>query len=353
MLIYILLVGEIFLFNYLRKKKLISRKKFCIIIGVSFALITGLRSVNVGSDTTGYYLLFEDLGQLNLQQLLNQERRDLGYYILAWIIKKYTRSFIVLLLITASVFYYSISKLIYKYSDDCALSYLVLMAFNFFQFSMTGMRQTLALGFAILFVLEIIEENPNYLKAILWCVLGIVMHRSCLLVLIYLVIKRWRNNINLLKLSAFLVPICFWYRNAITISLLGVFEKIGFDLDTYEGNGGGLTTYLIYILLLLWGIFLTRRGESEKQLSIFDLFIMVFAVSTQSFVMVNSIFFRVVWYFAIYLIIYLPKMIVSSKVNRQSEKILRFFVYLGVLYMYFGITIGSAYVVPYQFFWQG
>lgn len=353
MLIYILLVGEILLFNYLRLKKLISRRKFCITIGLSFVFITGLRSVNVGSDTTVYYLLFEELGQLNFQQLLNQEKRDLGYYILAWIVQIYTQNFIILSLITASVFYYSVSKLIYKYSNDCGLSYLVLMAFNFFQFSMTGMRQTLALGFAILFVIEVLEEKTNYFKTVIWIVLGMAMHRSCLLVLVYLVIKRWRNNINLLKLSVFLVPICFLYRYVITSSLLNVFEKIGFDLDTYEGNSGGFTTYLIYILLLVWGFFLTRRGHGEKEMSVWDLFIMMFAVSTQSFVMVNSIFFRLVWYFSIYLIIYLPKMIVSSKVNGQSKKILRLCIYAGVLYMYFGITISSAYVVPYQFFWQG
>ena len=351
MLIYILLVVEILILNYMRVHGRISKKTFCQIVGVSFVLLTGLRSANVGSDTAVYYGAFEEWAKHGLGQAL--EERDWGFYLLMWGVQKATGSFTVLSLIVAALFYYPVTRLVYKYSSDCGLSFLVLMAFNFFQFSMTGMRQTVALGFAILFLMEMLEKKPKYERAVLWFVMGIVMHRSCLMVLVYLLIKKIARYVNVPLISMVLIPVAYIYRNEITSRMSTMFEEIGFNLELYEGSGGGITTYLVYLLLLLGGIFLTYRGHDANRMNNMDLLIMALAVASQSFVMVNSIFFRVVWYFSIYLIIYIPKFLATSRFEERSLGFVRIVMYVGVLFMYFGITIGSANVVPYQFFWQG
>ena len=70
----------------------------------------------------------------------------------------------------------------------------------------------------------------------------------------------------------------------------------------------------------------------------------------QALVIENSIIFRVVWYFSIILTVYLPEVIHSKRLTRQSQVLISMVTYVGVLFMYLNITIASANVVPYQFF---
>lgn len=350
MLIYIFLVIEILLFNLLRKNKNITNKQYCKIIGISMILITGLRGVNVGSDTTVYYLNFNDLSDMSFAQLISEDMRDKGYYILAWAVNKWTGSFHILTLIAAITFYWPISKMIAEYSEDCGLSYLILLAFNFFQFSMTGIRQTMALGFAVLFIMEILREQTRFHLTVLWLVLGTLMHHSCLLMLIYYIIRLTRKSKKLMWGTVILIPILFLLRSQITVLLLALFDSIGFELSTYIGSGGGITTYLVYILLFVWGLFFTYKDDKQETgMPVEYMNIIGIATALQSFVVVNSIFFRVVWYFALFQIIFIPKLLTTSKVTEKSVGIMRFIIYIGILYMYLGITMSSANVVPYSF----
>lgn len=112
-------------------------------------------------------------------------------------------------------------------------------------------------------------------------------------------------------------------------------------------------SFLVYLLLFVWGMFFTYIGEADYELQPLWLSMMGVATVLQVFVLVNSVFFRVVWYYSIFLTIYIPKMICASRVEGRSYALINYAILFGLLYMYLGITIGSANVLPYQFFWQG
>lgn len=353
MIIYLLLVATILLMNYLMKADKVTKKQFCVTLGCIFVLITGLRSVNVGSDTTVYYLDFIHLKKLSFDALMALNKRDVAFYILSWFVGKTTGSFVVLTLITAVVFYYPVMKMIYKYSDDCGLSCLILLAFNFFQFSMTGMRQTIAFGFVLLFFLALHEEETSRLKTLCFLALGILFHRSSLMALLYLLIKPLSKNRTVVKLFALGIPVFFLLRTTLLGAMSGFFELIGFDSPENEQVGAGMTTFLVYLLLVVAGFFLGQE-EEENTLSSSELLLCtVFATALQSFVLVNGVFFRVAWYFAIFFPIYMPRLLSKAIFARQDLKVLGMFAYFAMLFMYLGITIGSATVLPYEFFWQG
>ena len=353
MLIYLLLLATILVLNVFRKNGNISNKTYCIVICSMFVLITGLRHNTVGSDTTGYYLNFYRLSGSSLAEIISLEKRDFGFYIFEWLVDNIFHNFVAVTLIAACIFYIPITKLIYRYSDDYGMSYLILMAFMFFQFSMTGIRQTIALGFAVMFVLELLKEEKSILKMLIYVVIGIAMHRSCLIILPMILLHFFKKNYSIAKVSLAVLPIVFVFRGTLTSMATSAFQAIGFELDIYSGSSGGITTLLVYFLLFVWGTFFTYKGQKTNELAPSILSIMGIATVLQVFVSVNSIFFRIVWYYSIFLTIYIPRMLTASKVNRKSYILLKFTVYAGLLYMYLGITIGSAYVVPYQFFWQG
>lgn len=355
MLIYILLVAEILLLNDFRIRGYLSKRQMCWMVGVSMIAITGLRGVDVGSDTTIYYLSFLEMADLSFADVLALDKRDFGYFILAWLIQHLTGSFTVITLLTAIAFYVPITLLILRYSDDPGLSYLVLMAFNFFQFSMTGIRQTLAVGMTVLFVLELLKEKPRLWKCLIWFCLGYVFHASAILMVVFPLIRLVWDKVHTVYVLLCLTPITFLLGDVLLSSLSGLFEQLGFDLNVYGGSGGGITTFLVYAILLIWGVFFTYVGKFREagKLPLPWLVLFGFAVLLQPLVLQNSVLFRVVWYFSIYMIIYIPKLIRTSMFIPQSKKLANVAVYAGVLFMYLFLTIDSAYVVPYTFHFGG
>lgn len=354
MLIYIVLVGLILLSGLLLYKNKINKKQFCFIVGLTFILVTGLRGPNVGSDTVVYYLDYKAMLNLSWERLMELEKRDVAFYVMTWLLSRVTGgSFVTLTLIVAVTFYYPVMKLIYRHSDAPALSCLILMAFNFFQFSMTGMRQTMAFGFVILFFLTLHEERVSWKRAVLFIILATLFHRSSLIALLYPVIRYISKKGDIAKLSIVLIPIAFVFRSAIVNSMSGIFEELGFDYLASDSAGAGLTTFLVYVLLTV-GTLLMRTGKSDGELSATEIFLFaVVGTSLQSLVMVNSVFFRVAWYFAIFFTILIPRFLKRGIFARAEMKMLRVLAYGAILFMYFAITKGSAYVIPYEFFFQG
>lgn len=74
--IYLILILTILVLNNVRKNQRISDKLFCIIICALFILITGLRHNVVGSDTTVYYLQFQEIKQMSLANVIALGKRD-------------------------------------------------------------------------------------------------------------------------------------------------------------------------------------------------------------------------------------------------------------------------------------
>lgn len=351
MLIYILLVVAILGLNMLRKSGRMSNEKYCRIICLFFILITGLRHNDVGSDTTVYYFSFYETAGNSLKDVLFSSG-DKGFYMLMWLVSRVWNNFAAMTLVVACIFYIPVSKLIERYSDDCGLSYLTLMAFNFFQFSMTGMRQTAAFGFVILFVLELEKKESRIFKALLWLLIAATMHRSCLIAALYFLLKMKTVSRGTIKLSALLIPIGYVFRDELFALFLQLFSDVGYtnEIDVAKSGSAGLTTYLVFVLITLVSVYFFRLSKTEGEDMM--LLAMLFGTIIQGLVSISSIMFRVAWYFSIMIILALPRLVGKLSEDKLGAPV-TMGIYACILFMYFGITIGSATVLPYKFFWQG
>lgn len=353
MTIYYCIVLILLFLGYRQKYGSLAKKKFCIIIGTIFALVTGLRNEVVGSDTTVYYIGYESLHRVSSISDAILGHGDIAYYIFAWSYAHLGLPFWCLTLTVSIFFYYTISRFIYKYSSDCALSFLVLMAFNFFQFSMTGIRQTIALGFVILALTEAFKPNYKLYRILLYVFIGYLFHNSCavfLLILPMLYLKKSVNN-SAIVLSLVLLFIGFFLRN----QLMGVMLLLGADsrfasYGIMEEAGGGFTTYLVFLTIYLTLLFYKRQYVEDNKRGTLDVWLLFFATLFQGTVLVQSVMFRIAWYFAISLIVILPGLIYAIPGGRRGFA--NAIIYVGVLFMYLKITMTSANVVPYSFFWQ-
>lgn len=351
MTIYYLLVISILLFNVIRKKGGISDKTFSVLACAMFIIIVGFRGKTVGADTWNYYNSFYSYSDYSLAEIIALNKRDFGFFIFQWFIEYFFHDFVFLNLAAAIIFYVPLTVLLYENSKDIGLSYIILMAFTFFQFSMTGIRQTMAFGFAIWAIREIIKERPKLLKVLFWVLIGISFHRSCLITLLYLVIRMLINKKWTIYGIVPLVAFFFIFRSQITTYAISILAPEAYKEYMGYVSGGGTTTYVVFIFLLIIGLLLLSKSEiniySKKR---YYLLLFGCAVAMQALVMENSIIFRIVWYFSIILTVYLPELIHSERLTQKSQSIISMGTYVGALFMYFNITITSANVVPYQFF---
>lgn len=346
MIIYFALVLLILILNYLRINSRISTSKCINILCLVFIIITGLRNPSVGADSYVYLDMFESATHVSLSEY-SISHRDIGFSLLVWVVMNIGGNFTVISLLVASAFYIPFFKLLKRYSTDPGLSVLILMAFTFFQFTMTGMRQTAALGFTFLFLDELFTGNRKWFKTLLWFVLAYLFHKSSVVILFYPLIQYLTNKGTGYKIFYLLIPIMFLLRSQIVGICLPLLQSEGFDFNMDE-RGGGITTFLVFAVLFLYGAIVKKNRFSI--ISSFDIGLMAVIVSLQSLVYENSLLFRGVWYFSFYICIFIPKLIQSS--YWQERRLIGICVYVAILFMYFGLTMGSAHVLPYKFFWQ-
>lgn len=352
MTIYYIIVLIILLLGWLQKNGSVNKKTYCGVIGSIFVLVTGLRHNMVGSDTTGYYISYEHLSFLPTLSDAISRHSDIAYYAFIWSYAHAGLPFWCVTLTVSIFFYFTVSRYIYRYSSDCTLSFLILMAFNFFQFSMTGIRQTIALGFILLSLHEAYRPDYRLLKILIYIGIGYLFHNSSavmLLLIPMLYLKKSMSN-TAVVCAIILLLIGFIYRIQIMEIMLTLSSESRYATYQIENTGAGLTTYLVYLAIWLMLVFNKTRYNQHTQRQALDIWILFFAILFQGTVLVQSVMFRIAWYFAVSLIIILPNLI--NSISKDNTSIVKPGTYLGVLFMYLFITIGSANVVPYKFFWQ-
>lgn len=102
---------------------------------------------------------------------------------------------------------------IYKYSDDPVLSVIVLLAFNLYQFSLTGMRQTIAISFVVLAIMAVHEEKK--IQPYIWVLIASLFHSSALVCLSIPILSKIRISTIAIRIAPIPLMICFIFRNSI------------------------------------------------------------------------------------------------------------------------------------------
>lgn len=353
MSIYIILLMSILVLGFYQKRGGISVSKYCKIIGFLFVLITGLRSNVVGSDTTVYYMRYERLCNVNSLHEAIANYGDIAYYAFAWLYAHNGLPFWCLTLTVALFFYFTVTRFIIKYSVDPTLSLLILMAFNFFQFSMTGIRQTIAFGFMLLTLYEAFKPKSNLKTILIYILIGYFFHNSCVICLLIVPMLLLKNSQSpgLIIISILIIATGLIFRTQMVYLLLILSADSRFSAyNSMENQGAGFTTYLLYFIIYIVLLYNKTSYIKQTQRGLLDFGLLVVAIFFQALVLVEPVMFRIAWYFSIALIIILPQII--NTFSKSNRAIANTITYAGVLFMYLGITMGSATVLPYKFFWQ-
>lgn len=348
MTIYILIIFFILLgifFENNDKKK----KYYCIFITIFLTFISGFRSYQgitcVGGDTEIYANMFERVSMMSFDKVLNTDF-DTGFFIfikcLSVIINSPTFMFVVI----AGLFMSSVSILVYKYSKRASLSYLLLFSFYYFQFSMTGMRQTLAMAtlfFSLIFLLE--EKRLAFSICVL---LASTFHSTALIFIVVYFFKNIQLKKNYIYLCVIFLVIIFVFKGSIAAYIINVIKYRDYYV---ENTSNGFTMLFVYLVTYLFILFTQYLVNNKEKINGLFIVMLTIGVSFEILKLSQTIFFRIAMYFSIVIIILFPNYLKMWKV-RDNNKIIDILVYSIFLIMYFNFTIYSAHTYPYAFFWR-
>ena len=339
----------IILFLYISIKGEKKQKTITIIGMFILFLLAALRDETVGIDVENYLNFYKRHSLFNFSGLRSylsvSDTRDPVYHYTGWLFSRIFKGTQWWLAAIAFIYSISVGTLIYKESKQTAISIVMLVSLGFFSFSLTGLRQTMAMSI-ILCTYPFLKQR-KLIPFIITVVIASLYHISALVFLILYPISNMRLGIYHVLVA--LVAIVIFY--AFKGWLLEILTQILGD-ERFEGYTSGeaakltMSGFFIQTVCLLFGLYyyknLTHKDKSSLILYNASFLGWVFQIFS-SFI---AEFFRVSMFFSIFNIILIANASCCEK-DRKSRNILQIVVIVVfVLYM---LKDGAAY---YKFFWQ-
>ncbi|CAK1237599.1 EpsG family protein [Fructobacillus tropaeoli] len=190
--IYLLVIGEISILSLIQNRL---RNTYLFVITLSLILLVGMRPLLLGTDTGSYVDLFNGIvnGRYWDSSLSNlfSGRFEIGFLDYVKLVAGFTDNPRFLLLSSAIIMYVPLAFYIKRESLNPMLSFLLFFTMTYFPQSMSAMRQSMAVGFLMLAVLSL-NSRYRWWVPYLWIFIAFLFHRSAILFLLVMWLKRYR-----------------------------------------------------------------------------------------------------------------------------------------------------------------
>jgi len=348
------------------------RKAYLAIVFILLFFISAFRSINIGNDTATYVKMFDIFGSAN--NIFDLDTRiEIGYIIFNKILYHMTSNPLILFIVTSAFILGSYLKFIYKNSNMIWLSVLLLINLRLFYFTLSGIRQSIAIAIVLLGYEYI--KSRKLIKFIIVILIASLFHYSAIVFLIVYPISKIKFSYLVVILQAIIgVALYFAFDILINFAFRLFPQYQAYTASGYfDGNVriASILNFFVILSILLLGLF-TKLGKHKlpanetnrvynANLDLYylnedNLLLHIISLGVISyFIAINaSLLDRVAMYFFIFTIILVPKAIS----NIRNRKMLTLVTYLIVVLTFvYNITIllyrpEWQHVYPYEFFWQ-
>lgn len=346
MLIYICVVLIIIL-SYIPLSKTSRQKKlYCCIVCVALCLVAGLRDENLGLTDTAevYKVYFYRILNNNYAYVLQQ--KDWGFQTLTYLFTRiFGDNFLLYVFIFTIPYIIAISFLIYKFSDNKPLSFIVFMCLHYFEISFTLMRQIN--GMALLCIALYFFINRKFIKYIIFVLIASLFHQICIVFLFvyifrFIPFKKWM-----------IVPILVLM--IITLLLPDSIMQYAYDFiigderySRYEEDGQEKNLVFFLINLVMWifeFIYIMKTQKSHKNYTLFVCTSICLVISPLTVALGEMS--RVAYLFGVAHIVLLPN---SVAVFDNKSKVIINIIFAAVFLLYFFLFLGpQVNIIPYSF----
>ena len=180
---YLIIIAIVLTLLFSQSKQF-DRGKTCIWVCFCLFSISACKSVFAYVDLIGYRNRYLTLGGMSITRLWEQyvagDMKDFGFYAIAKLFSKLGLSTEIWMAAIALFFAVCVCLCFYRASEDIFISLMGLLAL-YFRFTLSGLRQTLALGLVLLAYITIVDKKlPAY---ILLMTAAFLCHSSSLIFL--------------------------------------------------------------------------------------------------------------------------------------------------------------------------
>ena len=358
--------------NLTKKRK----KRYIVFSFACLAIISMLRSYNVGRDLQAhYYKTFLRVVNLDWNNLFTLGYEN-GYLVFYKIISMFTSDGQWMIAIHALIVIGITGWFIYRNSDNVVMSTFMFITTNTWFMYMTMMRQAMAVSF-VLVALEIWKRKDWRIKRFVLYVLVVILamqfHSSAFIAFIipifdYLPFKRKHILISTIVMIA---SFALYNQLFKAVSLLQIGKR---DYTEFYSSSGEainiISLYFVFIYALIFIIgtvsLVYYKGEENQSSNLnvtdesgfsnsFILYmVLVLEVCRITGLKIN-IMARMTYYFMPFVYILLPRAIASFR-NYSNKKIVKYSIYVLMTVAFVWLTYRSAATmygtVPYQFYWE-
>ena len=277
--------------------------------------------------------------------VITRTGKDPFFYLFAKVINLTGANYQIWLAILAGIFCYSVSKLVSKYSVEPYISFIALISLGYFYFSLTGLRQAMALSMIILSYRYLRERE--LVPFIMMILIGTLFHASAI---IFLIAYPSANiKVGLKQGVGIIIALILAYLFKNEVLIIISYLNMGYRYENYLNHGASLTIsgFIIQFAIYIFCLYFKKDilKSDIKNLSLYNL--LFFGLVFQAFSAVIAEFFRVSMYFSIFSIVLIPKAILSVK-----DKNMKMIIYLSVLLALVAYIFWTGSFNGFKFYWQ-
>lgn len=332
--------NEILLNSQVIKKK---QKLVTLIIGVQLFVLSAFKSNSVGADIPTYFEAFYYISTMHWSNL-DFFNWEYGYVFLNKFVSFLVNDFRFFILVISLIVVITLCRYVYINSQIQWLSFYLFVCMGFFNFSLSGYRQSIAMAIT-LYSIKYVRERRFF--SFLFCVfIASLFHQAALVLIIIYPISKIKINFKYL-LTVSMVSICVYiFGSRITNFLLSIYHR---KQIVVQGEGQGM--FIMLLIITISGlIFLDHAKKSDRDITLYC-HMMILAVVLQILSFHLSIFVRVVSYFSIHMIVFIPN-IIAGLPSKQLRFIgIMLTCILAVGFYIYSLMGNSSGTMPYQFMW--
>lgn len=322
-----------------------SSQKLMNILFIQLLLLLVLRDYSVGSDTAAYISLFE---RINLYPFFNFDisRHEAGYILLNKIIGLFTQNKQIFISVMAFFPLMLFFRFIKKESKIKWLSVVLFITLGFYTNTFNWFRQIIAMAL-IVNSIEYVKTN-QFKKFIGITIIASLFHFTALAFIPIYFIRNIRINIKTITIYAFMGVFIFFFSRPIINIVASLFATYEYTLD----SGGGTTFLLILIMILFFSLFFKKNILSVSPEQQVYYHILFFAILFQLLALEFGLVTRVVRYFSIFLIVFIPNTIYYFRDKYITILGLSLVCVLTLLIYYNSLLNDISSITPYKFFFM-
>ncbi|MDO9154341.1 MAG: EpsG family protein [Paludibacter sp.] len=333
------------------------RKTYIIFISVILILQSSLRNIAVGPDTFQYSEMFYEDILLNWRDIFQNFvdvyiyyiGRDPGYPLIVKLFSVISTDYRFFLFLIAVFFFLSFAHFIYVNTRsiwEAVFAFILYQALFYSFFSITGIRQTIATAITF-WCFELIKKN-KFIPFLILILIASSIHKSVLVFIPFYFLANIDRSRQIYILSFILFPIIVVTKQvfAYTLAVASAVENYMHYVELPEKAGTPTFTILLLLVVFLGWFFMKQTLEKyPDSFRIFNAIAIAFVLTPLTWVEPN--FMRVVQYFSIFMLIFIPKILNSINFKPQSFRLI-IYMFMYLLLIVLIIKTGAE----YKFLWQ-